>query len=75
VLLDFCHAISIDNLSLFFRRWESKTMSSSVIKRRCSSAVARFRDLICRALDTALVDDDAAIRVLSHNIDANGTGI
>lgn len=27
-----------------------------------------------RALDTALVDDDAAIRVLSHNIDANGTG-
>jgi hypothetical protein len=50
-------------------------MSSSVIKRRCSSAVARFRDLIYRALDTALVDDDAAIRVLSHNIDANGTGI
>jgi len=27
-----------------------------------------------RALDAALVDDDAAIRVLSHNIDANGTG-
>jgi hypothetical protein len=27
-----------------------------------------------RSLDTALEDDDAAIRVLSYNIDGNGTG-
>jgi hypothetical protein len=50
-------------------------MFSSDIRKRCSSTSSHFRDLIYRALDTALLDDEAAIRVLNNNIDANGTGI
>jgi hypothetical protein len=30
--------------------------------------------MLCRSLDAALEDDDAAIRVLNNNIDGNGTG-
>jgi hypothetical protein len=30
--------------------------------------------MLCRSLDAALDDDDAAIRVLNNNIDGNGTG-
>jgi hypothetical protein len=30
--------------------------------------------MLCRSLDAALEDDDAAIRALNNNIDGNGTG-
>jgi hypothetical protein len=49
-------------------------MSFLDTRKKCSSAFLQFHEVNYRALDTALVDDDAAIRVLNHNIDANGTG-
>ena len=45
------------------------------IRRECFS-ISSYRSTIklYRSLDTALEDDEAAVRVLNNNIDANGTG-
>lgn len=49
-------------------------MSFLDTRKECLSETRHLCWVDCRALDTALVDDSAAIRVLNHNIDANGTG-
>ena len=53
---------------------DSRSCLSRIPEKNAPVRFLHFHGVNDRALDTALVDDDAAIRVLNHNIDANGTG-
>jgi len=46
------------------------------IRRECSSTSIKWSAIdTYRSLDAALEDDEAAVRLLNNNIDANGTGL